>query len=42
MRPHLFKQHGYWKVRALWPPLILRFSTFEGACRWAARIHEGN
>lgn len=42
MRPHLYMQHGFWKVRAKCPDITLGFSTREGAFRWAARIYDGN
>ena len=42
MRPHLFYQRGFWKVRAKCPDVTLRFMTFHGACNWAARIYDGN
>lgn len=41
MRAHIYMRFGFWIAR-IEGDLCLPFRTFEGACRWARRIHEGN
>lgn len=41
MKAHIYMRCGLWVAR-LEDDLALPFRTFEGACRWAKRIYDGN
>lgn len=41
MRAHIYMRFGFWVVR-IENGVFLPFRTFEGACKWARRIHNGN